>query len=175
MCQRWQQMNGQKVYKRYFVKINSGTDVTANPENFYRSEHDESLQLAKLSLTRADQEPLEVQTQFMGHLKYNNLKTKQNILVIQDLSRLFILQLIFFWFGINKSLSNICVFDADGEIALIEAFQQQYKNAIHLTCFHTAEKTVKRKLCELHVTLDIIREYIFEILAVKEVLHLFKV
>ena len=43
MCQRWQQMNGQKFTRRYFVKINTGIDVTVIPETFYGSEHDESL------------------------------------------------------------------------------------------------------------------------------------
>ena len=65
--------------------------------------------------------------------------------------------------GLNKSLSNICVFGTDGEIALIEAFQQQCKNAIHLTCFTHCRENIKRKLRELHVPTDIIKEYVFEI------------
>ena len=67
------------------LKINTDTDVTVIP---YGSKHEKSLQSAEFSLPKADQQPLEVQAQFMGHLRYNNLRTEQKILVIQGLSRL---------------------------------------------------------------------------------------
>ena len=77
--------------------------------------------------------------------------------------------------GLNKSLSNICVFGTDGEIALIEAFQQQCKNAIHLTCFTHCRENIKRKLRELHVPTDILSKNMsLRSLVVKEVLHLLK-
>ena len=68
-------------------KIDTGADVTVIPESYYESKHDGPLQSAERSLTGAGQQPLEVQGQFMGHLRYNNLETEQKIFVIQGLSR----------------------------------------------------------------------------------------
>ena len=51
------------------------------------------------------------------------------------------------------------MFGTDGEIALVEAFQQQCKNAIHLTCFTHCRKTLK----ENFVSSMYIKEYVFEI------------
>ena len=68
-------------------KIDTGADVTVIPESYYESKHDVPLQSAEHSLTGAGQQPLEVQGQFMGHLRYNNLETEQKIFVIQGLSR----------------------------------------------------------------------------------------
>ena len=68
-------------------KIDTGADITVIPKSFYESKHDGPLQSAERSLTGAGQQPLEVQGQFMGHLRYNNLETEQKIFVIQGLSR----------------------------------------------------------------------------------------
>ena len=65
--------------------------------------------------------------------------------------------------GLNKNLSNIRAFGTDGETALIEAFQQQCRNAVHLTCFTHCRENIKRKLRELNVPSDAIKEYLFEI------------
>ena len=73
---------------------------------------------------------------------------------------------------LNISLSNICVLGTDGEIALIEEFQQQCKNEIHLTCFTHCRENIKRKLRELYVPSDIIKEHVLRSSVVKEVLHL---
>jgi len=64
---------------------------------------------------------------------------------------------------LNKNLSNICAFGTDGETALIDAFQQQCKNAVHLTCFTHFRENIKRKLRELNVPSGVIQEYVFQI------------
>ena len=68
-------------------KIDTGADVTVIPESCYRSKQDGPLQPAERLLTEAGQQPLEVQGQFVGNLRYNNFETEQNIFVIQGLSR----------------------------------------------------------------------------------------
>ena len=68
-------------------KIDTGADVTVIPESCYRSKQDGPLQPAERLLTGAGQQPLEVQGQFVGNLRYNNFETEQNIFVIQGLSR----------------------------------------------------------------------------------------
>ena len=65
--------------------------------------------------------------------------------------------------GLNKKLSIICAFGTDGETALIEAFHQQCRNAVHLTCFIHCRENIKRELCELNVPSDAIKEYLFDI------------
>ena len=68
-------------------KIDTGANVTVIPESCYRSKQDGPLQPAERLLTGAGQQPLEVQGQFVGNLRYNNFETEQNIFVIQGLSR----------------------------------------------------------------------------------------
>ena len=50
-------------------KIDRGADVTVIPESFYESTHDGPLKSAERSLTGAGQQPLDVQGQFIGHLR----------------------------------------------------------------------------------------------------------
>ena len=59
-------------------KIDTGTDVTVFPESFYKSTHNGPLQSAECSLTGGGQQPLDVQGQFTGHLRYNDLETEQD-------------------------------------------------------------------------------------------------
>ena len=68
-------------------KIDTGADVTVIPERCYKIQQDGPLQPTERSLTGAGQQPLEVQGQFVGHLRYNSLETEQKIFVIQGLSR----------------------------------------------------------------------------------------
>ena len=68
-------------------KINTGANVTVIPVSCYARKQDGPLQPAKRLLTGAGQQPLEVQGQFVGRLRYNNVETEQNIFVIQGLSR----------------------------------------------------------------------------------------
>ena len=68
-------------------KIDTGANVTVIPESFYKIQQDGPLQPTERSLTGAGQQPLEVQGQFVGHLRYNSLETEQKIFVIQGLSR----------------------------------------------------------------------------------------
>ena len=78
MCQQWKQTNGLNLNQRDILfKIDTGADVTVIPESFYESKHDGPLQSAERAPTGAGQQPLEVQGQFMGHLRYNNLGTEQ--------------------------------------------------------------------------------------------------
>ena len=65
--------------------------------------------------------------------------------------------------GLNKNLSNILSFGTDGESALIEAFKKQCPFAIHLTCFTHCRENVKRKLRELNMPSEPIKDYILEI------------
>ena len=68
-------------------KIDTGPDVTVIPENCYTVKQDGPLQPTERSLTGAGQQPLEVQGQFVGHLRYNDVETEEPIFVIQGLSR----------------------------------------------------------------------------------------
>ena len=68
-------------------KIDTGANVTVIPEIFYKIQQDGPLQPTQCLLTGAGQQPLEVQGQFVGHLRYNSLETEQTIFVIQGLSR----------------------------------------------------------------------------------------
>ena len=68
-------------------KIDTGADVTVISESFYESTHDGQLKSAERSLTGAGQQPLDVQGQFTGHLRYNDLETEQKIFVVQGLSK----------------------------------------------------------------------------------------
>ena len=65
--------------------------------------------------------------------------------------------------GLSKNLTNVLSFGTDGESALIEAFKKQCPFAIHLTCFTHCRENVKRKLRELNIPSEAIKEYISEI------------
>jgi len=65
--------------------------------------------------------------------------------------------------GLNKGLASILAFGTDGEDPLIEAFSQQCRFATHLTCFTHSRENIKRKLRELSVPPDVIKEYLFDI------------
>ena len=68
-------------------KIDTDADYTIISESFYKIQQDGPLQPTECSLTGAGQQPLEVQGQFVGHLRYNSLEIEQTIFVIQGLNR----------------------------------------------------------------------------------------
>ena len=51
----------------------------------------------------------------------------------------------------NRRLAALCCFGTDGEKPLIDAFQHEFKSAIHLTCFNHVRRNIKDKLRELMV------------------------
>ena len=53
--------------------------------------------------------------------------------------------------GQNRKLCDLKAFRTDGEKPLFSAFQQEFKSAIHLTCFNHVRRNIKDKLHDLGI------------------------
>ena len=71
--------------------------------------------------------------------------------------------------GIAPKLAEILAFGTDGEEALVKAFTQQFKFAIHLRCFRHMKQDVRRKLnTDMGFPTDIIAEFLADIFGSRE-------
>ena len=63
----------------------------------------------------------------------------------------------------NRELAGLCCFGTDGEKPLIDAFQHEFKSAVHLTCFNHVRRNIKDKLRELMVPDEVQTEVLNDI------------
>ena len=75
--------------------------------------------------------------------------------------------------GLCPDLVSIQAFGTDGEKALSDAFQLQFRNATHLQCFLHVKDSIVRKLRDIGICGDAAKPYIYDIFGIQEQTHLY--